>query len=83
MRCPYCGGAMEKKLEFLPLSAKRRDIVDAIIAAGPAGADLDAITKKFFPHNKNQIVIRTTFHYINKKIRPLEIKIKAGKVRIQ
>lgn len=82
MHCPYCHSRIEKKIDYIPLSHKRKRIFDAVINAGPAGVHKDKLLVELFPKNKSEVTLRTMIHYINKVIKPLKIINKAGILRL-
>lgn len=72
-RCPYCNGKMKDRPELLPMSGKRRKIVDHLFMAGTDGVTLDELIAAHFFDGQSKITIRTTIHGINQIITPLKI----------
>jgi len=70
------------KPEETPMSYKRRKLYDFIVAAGPRGVTKEEVIKRFFPHSNNEIVLRTTIHYLNDAIKPMRIFVRGGIVRL-
>lgn len=79
--CPYCGNHIEKEPEHVPMSFKRRAVYDYVKQGGPEGVAVAALNEKFFPASKSS-TLRTTIHYINRKIEPLRIVLRGGVVRV-
>lgn len=81
IQCPYCGGKIERKPEYIPMSRRKRLIYDVISQAGPEGIPLEELRKKFF-NGRAAVTLRTTIHNINLVIRPIRIDCRGGVVRI-
>lgn len=81
MKCPYCGRGIDKKIEYVNLSIKRRAILEFLQNAGPAGAPVKQLKKKFFDERSDG-VMRTMTHYINKEILPNQIIRKGGIIKL-
>ena len=82
MRCPYCNGPIENKIEHLPMSAKRRAILDCVLESGQEGISRKEIVDRFFSEAQSKTTLRTTLHYINKAIAPLRIYVRGGVVHL-
>lgn len=82
MRCPYCNGPIEKKIEYLPMSAKRRAILDCVLGSGPEGVSKKELVARFFSEDQSKTTLRTTLHYINKSIAPLRLYVRGGVVHL-
>ncbi len=82
-RCPYCNSRMpHPEPEHLPMSQKRREIYDFVVAAGPRGVKKETMIERFFSACTTEVVLRSTIHYINKIIAPQQILTRGGIVRL-
>lgn len=81
MKCPYCGHGIKKKITHIPLSFKRKAVLEYIMQGGPDGVTVDDTKKKFFD-GMGDITLRTTVHYINKMIIPNQVVRKGGILRL-
>jgi len=72
MKCPYCNGVLDERVEFKPLTVRWRKILDVIVAAGPEGISRDDLMEKLF-QGKSPTTVRTNIYKINKAIKPLKI----------
>lgn len=82
-KCPYCGTFMEKKAQFVPLSAKRKEVFDYVMGGGREGVKFSDLQKKLFPKTTSDVTIRTVIHYLNKKIHPSRIISKGGRLHLE
>ena len=82
MKCPDCSQTIEKKLEYVFLPEREQRMVDAVVDAGPIGIHKDEFTKAHFQQYVSPITVRTTLARINKRIKPLRIVTKFGKLRV-
>lgn len=78
MKCPYCGSEVERSLNSYPLSVKQAKVFKMIVEAGQDGVSIADLRSSLFRGN-SYITVRTSIHYINKKIAPLRI-LSNGKV---
>lgn len=82
-RCPYCGSQVaHPKPDELPLSYKRREVYNYIVAAGPRGVKKEKLIAHFFAACKSDTILRTTIFYINRVIAPQRINSKGGIIRL-
>lgn len=81
MKCPYCGSEVERSLNSYPLSIKQAKVFKMIIEAGQDGVKLTDLRSSLFGRN-SYITVRTSIHYINKKIAPLRIISNGKTVRL-
>lgn len=81
MKCPYCGNGIERKIEHIDLSFKRRSILDYVMKGGAAGVPIKELKNKFFP-KQSDITLRTTMHGINQKIVPNQMIRKGGVIKV-
>ena len=80
MRCPYCHGPIENKLEY-NLAPRHMAMVNTIMEAGPAGVDSVEFTKEHFK-KVSPTTVRTTLNRLRKKVAPLKIVTRHGTIRI-
>jgi len=81
--CPYCGSRLEKKIDHIPLSHKRGDVLRYIVDAGPKGIKKDKLKERFFAASESEVIIRTTIYHINQVIAPMKIITRGGVIRLQ
>ena len=87
-KCPYCQqGVIFPNYQFA-LSRKRRNVFNAIVAAGPEGIDSTQLLDLFFDDGTELRVggyttMRTTIHAINQKIGKLRIVARGGNYRLE
>jgi hypothetical protein len=86
--CPYCGHVGVPPNYQFGLSRKRRDVFNAIVAAGPEGVDSTDLVDMFFDDGTDERIagyttLRTTIHAINQKIGNLTIVARGGNYRLE
>ena len=82
MKCPYCDGHMEHKVDYIPMSQKKRDVLNFILVGGPRGVKVSEIKKNFFKPTNSDISVRTLINGLNSKIKPLRVYTRNGITRL-
>ena len=81
MKCPYCGNGIEKKIEHIALSFKRKAVLEYVMKGGAAGIPIERLKNRFFP-DQSDITLRTTMYAINQKIVPNQMIRKGGIIKV-
>ena len=81
-KCPYCGRPIDRKLEHVDMSKKKREILELLMAAGHGGASVEDLKKSHFADAQSDVTLRTTIHYINKLIKPNRILRRDGIIKV-
>lgn len=71
--CPYCGGKMTKPPPEYDMTIKQGIIYNLIVAAGPKGVSVEALSAGIFK-GKAPVSIRSTVYRINQIIKPARIR---------
>jgi hypothetical protein len=74
-KCPYCGGDMDRSPKHFMLSKKQEVIFEAVVESKGEGVPCKKIMSILYP-GKSEITLRTTINALNKKIKPMKLKIK-------
>lgn len=71
--CPYCGGKMKRPPVDYDLTIKQGIVYNLILAAGPDGVSVEALSAGIF-RGKAPVSIRSTIFRINQVIKPQRIR---------
>ena len=71
--CPYCGGKMAAPPPEHDLTIKQGIVYNLILAAGPRGVSVEALTAGMFK-GLSPVSIRSTVFRINQVIKPQKIR---------
>lgn len=88
--CPYCGAKVKRQPVSVDLSPKRKEVFNAILAAGAVGLSSTELIDMFFDDGTVERIgsystLRSTLHYVNEKLKPHHLRIvaKGGFYRLE